>query len=126
MPDDTPCTIATPREETEGQIGIAGITLSTPRQNYVNTCSLFLLIGTAQRERGLKAVILIRNDGRLNNDHESGNFLDGTTYAIFTEKQFLDAIISQFGGEQNIRQMSAKIRVAPDEGKISLQLSNLP
>jgi len=124
VPDNTPCTIANPLSETAGQIGIVGITHSTPLHNYVNMCSSFQLIATAQRHNELKAVIMIRSDGNLNNEHESGNFLAGTTYAIFTEKHFFDAIISEFGGPQNILRIAAKIRVAPEESKIHFQRLN--
>ena len=126
VPEGIPCSIANPRADTEGQIGIVGITRRTTRQNYVNMCSSFQLIGVAQREKALQAVILIRNDSKLNNDYESGNFLAGTTYAIFTEQQAFDGIIQLYGGEQNIVQMSAKILVAPAEGMtILINLADL-
>jgi predicted peptidase len=125
IPEGVPCTIANPRAETEGQIGIVRITRRTTRQNYVNTCSSFQLIAAAQRDKAMKAVILIRNDSRLNNEYESGNFLEGTTYAIFAEQQSFDGIIEQFGGAENIMQMSASILVAPGDGmKISLHIND--
>lgn len=123
VPENIPCTIANPRAETESQIGIVRITRRTTRQNYVNTCNSFQLINAAQRNNALAAVILIRNDSRLNNDYESGNFLEGTTYAIFAEQRDFDGIIAQHGGEENILRMSATILVAPEDGKqISLYL----
>lgn len=124
VPADVPCTISNPRADTEGQIGIVRITRRSTRQNFVNTCSSFQLIGTAQRDKALQAVILIRNDSRLNNEYEAGNFLQGTTYAIFTDQQAFDNIIEQHGGEQNILQMSATILVAPEDGKKSLLISH--